>query len=211
MVGQRLEHAQRRPHFLGVAPIVGAPVGPLGPVILSRGQGLVGIDGGRQRQVGRAMDQDERNALACRYGELGEGAQVAADQGDGGSKDGEFRSGDGAQGVAVLLPGDPGHRRPVVEAQCHIHLHVHRAGAPLHDADEGRVGCFRHHEVDERDTPGRGGEHRLQNQAVVAIGARDLDAVRFAGGQGGRDQPAAVIRRAKQGRKTGGAVEPGPA
>lgn len=93
----------------------------------------------------------------------------------------------------VFTSPDPGHDRPVLEAQHQLRLHPYRTGDALDDADQVDLGMPDGHQVDDADGPAVGVELRLQDQRVAAVTPpRGLPA----SCPGRRDDPPAALRLA---------------
>ena len=108
----------------------------------------------------------------------------------------------------------PRHGRAVVEAQPEVLEHLHLTREALHPADQLGAGVERH-EVRDAHRAGVRGPHRVQHERVLRVEALHRDDA----GQGHvhrgvvvhravrREQPAAVVRGAQQGREQRRGVE----
>ena len=104
-----------------------------------------------------------------------------------------MRPGDGVQ-TAEALP-DPRNAAAVIEAQNDLGVHAHTTGISADQADQIdlAVRLGRWHEIDDGGTAGVGLEAGFEDAGFTTIAPCAVS-----GRLGRRDQPAAVLRLAKQ-------------
>ena len=149
--------------------------------------------------------EEERHRLALADLEVGHRVQVLAAKGCRRAQLQGVRASHREEG-AVLQPPDPGDDGAVVEADDQLHAHRNATGDAFHHP--GHVGPLGAdgHAVHDADHPLVGVELGLQHQAVAPVAPPDLP-----NGNGGGEQPSAVLGRSEQGGEAGAGVEPGHA
>ena len=110
-------------------------------------------------------------------------------------------------GDRAFLRNEPRRDGPIAEAKPDVGLQGDVAFKARDDPDDARTAAAANrHEVNEASLSRRGREHGFEDQGVAAIAARHLRM-----GILGRHAPTAVFLIAQEGRKTGIAIEAGPA
>ncbi len=190
-VRQRLQRDERAPDGIGPAPLHRALAHPVGPVVERLTQGLLSVDGLRQRAVGGKPGEDERDAVALLDRERRIRAQIPALQVDGGPQRHCIRPGHSDE--HAVDSSHPRHDRSVVETESELHPHLDRSPSSLDDPnDVGRLSA-RRHEVDQASGAGRGLEVGLEHERVAPIAPSGRGEVAF-----GLERPVPVLRRSEK-------------
>ena len=69
----------------------------------------------------------------------------------------------------------PRHDLPVIKPDDQLHLYLHLAAQPFHDADDVRILAARRHEIDQSHGAAFGFNFRFENKRVAAITAACFD------------------------------------
>ena len=187
-VGERLQDEERLVHLLVVVALVPATGRPGMPVVLGLVEGLLRVGALRALLVRREPGEHERNPLARRDGERGDGGHVLAVRLDRrpvaeavGSRDRDDVA------LEALHPRDD---LPEVEANHQLGAHLDLAGETLDDPHDLRRPRARRHEVDQAHAAACRLDHRLEDQRVVPVAAGHP-----LGLGSRREQPPPVLRR----------------
>ncbi len=204
-VSQRLQRNQRTHHEVAAIALIGAAAAPVEPEILGILQGLRGIDRIGEFQMRRTIGENEGHRLAFAHLEVGDRRHVLAAHFHRRPQHRHVRSADREQRPVFGTP-DPGNVGAHAEADHKLHPHFHAAFDAAHQADDvGRL-LARRHEVDDGHRAVFGLKLRLQDQRIVPVSARAAHYVFRR-----RNQPAAVLGRAEERRKTRVRIESRPA
>ncbi len=163
-----------------------------------------------RRLVRRVPGEDEGDPVARPHREGGPGRQVVAVDGDTAHELEGVRTGDERE--RAVEPADPGHRRPVVEADDQIQRHRHGAAHALHHPHQvGSRPAYRH-AVREADAAFVAVEGRLEDERAGPVAPLDPQAAAArAVGRRRRDLPASVRAIAEQRGEARTRVEAGQA